>query len=84
MASVELPAPAPGTAALPWGERHGALLAPRSPTSSSTPTRRAGRRAYKAKIAGLERKVGQPTMELGLPEKGLRSARRASGGVPPS
>src|SRR3954454_1396266 len=28
------------------------------------------RRAYEAKIAGLERKVGQLTMELDLPEKG--------------
>ena len=40
---------------------------------------RADRRAYEAKIAGLERKVGQPTMELDLLKKGLRSARRASG-----
>jgi transposase len=39
------------------------------------------RRAYEAKIAGLERKVGQLTMELDLPKKGLRSARRASGGT---
>src|SRR5919205_2858030 len=38
------------------------------------------RRAYEAKIAGLERKVGQLTMELDLLKKGLRSARRASGG----
>ena len=38
------------------------------------------RRAYEAKIAGLERKVGQLTMELDLLERGLRSARRASGG----
>ena len=37
------------------------------------------RRAYEAKIAGLERKVGQLTMELDLLKKGLRSARRASG-----
>jgi transposase len=37
------------------------------------------RRAYEAKIAGLERKVGQLTMELDLPKKGLRSARRTSG-----
>jgi transposase-like protein len=37
------------------------------------------RRAYEAKIAGLERKVGQLTMELDLLERGLRSARRASG-----
>ena len=35
------------------------------------------RRAYEAKIAGLERKVGQLTMELDLLKKGLRSARRA-------
>ena len=40
---------------------------------------RADRRAYEAKIAGLERKVGQLTMELDLLKKGLRSARRASG-----
>src|SRR4051794_18824776 len=37
------------------------------------------RRAYEVKIAGLERKVGQLTMELDLLKKGLRSARRASG-----
>ena len=37
------------------------------------------RRACEAKIAGLERKVGQLTMELDLLKKGLRSARRASG-----
>ena len=36
------------------------------------------RRACEAKIAGLERKVGQLTMELDLLKKGLRSARRAS------
>ncbi len=42
---------------------------------------RAGRRAYEAKIAGLERKVGQLTMELGLLKKGLTSARRARGGT---
>ena len=41
---------------------------------------RADRRAYEAKVAGLERKVGQLTMELDLLKKGLRSARRASGG----
>ena len=40
---------------------------------------RPDRRAYEAKIAGLERKVGQLTMELDLLKKGLRSARRASG-----
>jgi transposase-like protein len=34
------------------------------------------RRAYEAKIAGLERKVGQLTMELDLLKKGLSSARR--------
>jgi transposase len=39
------------------------------------------RRAYEAKIAGLERKVGQLTMELDLLKRGLRSARRASGGT---
>src|SRR4051812_21804500 len=39
------------------------------------------RRAYEAKIAGLERKVGQLTMELDLLKKGLSSARRASGGT---
>jgi transposase-like protein len=39
---------------------------------------RPDRRAYEAKIAGLERKVGQLTMELDLLERGLRSARRAS------
>ena len=39
------------------------------------------RRAYEAEIAGLERKVGQLTMELDLLKKGLRSARRASGGT---
>ena len=36
----------------------------------------ADRRAYEAKIAGLERKVGQLTMELDLLKKGLASARR--------
>ncbi len=41
---------------------------------------KADRRAYEAKIASLERKVGQLTMELDLLKKGLRSARRASGG----
>ena len=40
---------------------------------------RPDRRAYEAKIAGLERKVGQLTMELDLLKRGLRSARRASG-----
>ena len=37
------------------------------------------RRAYEAKIAGLERKVGQLTMELDLLKRGLISARRPSG-----
>lgn len=37
------------------------------------------RRAYEAKIASLERKVGQLTMELDLLKKGLSSARRARG-----
>ena len=41
------------------------------------------RRAYEAKIAGLERKVGQLTMELDLLKRGLASARRARG-APPS
>jgi transposase len=40
---------------------------------------RADRRAYEAKIAGLERKVGQLTMELDLLKRGLISARRARG-----
>ena len=39
----------------------------------------ADRRACEAKIAGLERKVGQLTMELDLLKKGLTSARRARG-----
>ena len=38
---------------------------------------RPDRRAYEAKVAGLERKVGQLTMELDLLKRGLRSARRA-------
>jgi|SRR5215213_713859 len=38
---------------------------------------KADRRAYEAKLAGLERKVGQLTMELDLLKRGLRSARRA-------
>ena len=37
------------------------------------------RRAYEARIAGLERKVGQLTMELDLLKRGLISARRPSG-----
>ncbi len=41
----------------------------------------ADRRAYEAKIAGLERKVGQLTMELDLLKKGLNSARRPRGGT---
>jgi transposase len=40
---------------------------------------RPDRRAYEAKIAGLERKVGQLTMELDLLKRGLTSARRPSG-----
>src|SRR5688500_1213485 len=40
---------------------------------------RPDRRAYEAKIAGLERKVGQLTMELDLLKKGLISARRPRG-----
>jgi transposase len=40
---------------------------------------RPDRRAYEAKIAGLERKVGQLTMELDLLKRGLSSARRPSG-----
>jgi transposase len=40
---------------------------------------RADRRAYEAKIAGLERKVGRLTMELDLLKKGLTSARRPRG-----
>jgi transposase len=44
----------------------------------------ADRRAYEAKIAGLERKVGQLAMELDLLKKGLTSARRARARVPPS
>ena len=40
---------------------------------------RPDRRAYEAKIAGLERKVGQLTMELDLLKRGLASARRARG-----
>ena len=40
---------------------------------------RPDRRAYEAKIAGLERKVGQLTMELDLLKKGLASARRPGG-----
>jgi transposase len=39
------------------------------------------RRAYEAKIAGLERKVGQLTMELDLLKRGLASARRERGGT---
>ena len=40
---------------------------------------KADRRIYEAKIAGLERKVGQLTMELDLLKKGLASARRPRG-----
>ena len=39
------------------------------------------RRAYEAEVAGLERKVGQLTVELDLLKKGRRSARQASGGT---
>ena len=39
----------------------------------------ADRRADEAKIAGLERKVGQLTMELDLLKKGLASACQARG-----
>ena len=46
--------------------------------ASDGPTR-PDRRAYEAKIAGLERKVGQLTMELDLLKRGLISARRPSG-----
>jgi transposase len=42
---------------------------------------KADRRAYEAKIASLERKVGQLTMELDLLKEGLSSARRARGGT---
>jgi transposase len=42
---------------------------------------KADRRAYEARIAGLERKVGQLTMELDLLKRGLISARRARGGT---
>ena len=40
---------------------------------------KADRRVYEAKIAGLERKVGQLTMELDLLKKGLTLARRPRG-----
>ena len=40
---------------------------------------KADRRVLEAKIAGLERKVGQLTMELDLLKKGLASARRPGG-----
>ena len=40
---------------------------------------RPDRRAYEAKIAGLERKVGQLPMELDLLKRGLIPARRPSG-----
>ena len=56
-----------------WVKKHEAgEFASDGPTGS-------GRRAYEAKIAGLERKVGQLTMELDLLKKGLTSARRARG-----
>ena len=38
-----------------------------------------GRRAYKAKIAGLERKVGQPTMELGRQKRSHGAAGARAG-----
>ena len=38
--------------------------------------RHADQRAYETRIAGLERKVGQLTMELDLLKKGLHSAQR--------
>ncbi len=40
---------------------------------------KADQRAYEAKIAGLERKVGRLTMGLDLLERGLAPARRARG-----
>jgi transposase len=40
---------------------------------------RADGRAYEAKVASLERKVGQLTMELDLLKRGPSSARRARG-----
>jgi transposase len=46
--------------------------------ASDGPTE-ADRRAYEAKSAGLERKVGQLTMELDLLKRGLTSARRPRG-----
>jgi transposase-like protein len=57
----------------PWVKKHEA-----GEFASDGPIR-SGRRAYEAKIAGLERKVGQLTMELDLLKKGLSSARRAQG-----
>ena len=39
------------------------------------------RRVYEAKIASLERKVGQLTLELDLLKRGLASARQARGGT---
>ena len=56
-----------------WVKKHEAgEFASDGPTGS-------GRRACEAKIAGLERKVGQLTMELDLLTRGLSSARRARG-----
>ena len=53
-----------------WVRKHEAgELAGNEPTKTD-------RRAYEAKIAGLERKVGQLTMELDLLKKGLASTRR--------
>ena len=43
---------------------------------------RPDRRADESKIAALERKVWQLTMELDLLKRGLRSARRGSGASP--
>src|SRR3954451_23238166 len=45
---------------------------------------KADRRVLEAKVAGLERKVGQLTMELDLLKKGLASARRGGGGSCPA
>ena len=42
---------------------------------------KADRRAYEAKIAGLERKVGQLTIRPDLLKRGLASARWARGGA---
>src|SRR3712207_2148707 len=57
-----------------WVRKHeaGELVGDGRPTTPA-------RRAYEAKIASLERKVGQLTMEPDLLKKGLSSARRARG-----